>query len=149
MKTWMNKQLFKFQQVFPISTLILLIINLSLQIYGQLEYRNLPFYQTTFSIMLVLFLCVWGFAHIYNDYFEMYKHKKLVEVTLYNPYQVYAFSPFEEVVWRTIYIPMLEEIGSKNVDKIKRWLDLGYIPKEDFPDHLKKYYLTKKPGRLQ
>jgi len=32
--------------------------------------------------------------------------------------------------------------------KVQNWLDLGYIPKKDFPQHLKKYYITKKEQRL-
>jgi len=34
------------------------------------------------------------------------------------------------------------------IKKVENWLDLGYIPKEDFPKHLKKYYITKKQRRL-
>jgi len=48
------------------------------------------------------------------------------------------------------YYNLTNEINylESEIKKVECWLDLGYIPKEDFPKHLKKYYITKKQRRL-
>ena len=89
----------------------------------------------------------------------MYRTEWLAEKIL-NPYGVYAIGPFEEMKYRNFDIVIMEKIfhllpegkcknDLKNqIDKVKQWCDLGYIPKNDFPKHLKKYYITKNESRL-
>ena len=36
----------------------------------------------------------------------------------------------------------------EQIIKVKNWCDMGYIPKKDFPKHLKKYYITTQENRL-
>jgi len=122
--------------------------------------------------IFITFLILLG-AHFYIKILEMYRTEAKANMT-YNPYQVYAFQPFWEMWWRDVYIPQMKSQLSvlktlyrneKNYDeknrlesdikymdseikKVQNWLELGYIPKEDFPKHLKKYYLTDKEQRL-
>lgn len=36
----------------------------------------------------------------------------------------------------------------EQIETVRGWCDLGYIPKKDFPKHLKKYYITDRESRL-
>ena len=125
------------------------------------------------TLFLITLLLVWSVAHFYVKKIEMYRTERRADV-MFNPYQVYAFQPFWEMWWRDVYIPQMKSQLSvlktlyrneKNHDeknrlesdikymdseikKVQNWLELGYIPKKDFPEHLKKYYLTKKETRL-
>jgi len=106
-----------------------------------------------------MLLVVWVGSHCYIKGLEMYKYEALGD-KIYNPYTVYAYGPFEEVTYQALWIPLLNSIHSlmdesemrtnlkTNIDKLEKWLKLGYIPKSDFPEHLKKYYVTKKEKRL-
>jgi len=122
--------------------------------------------------MFIVFL-IWIIAHLYVKKMEMYRteHRAMI---MFNPYQVYAFQPFWEMWWRDVYIPQMRSQLStlkslfriekeenekkqlqKDIDylgveikKVQEWLDLGFIPKKDFPNHLKPYYITKKEQRL-
>lgn len=125
------------------------------------------------TIFFITLLLVWSVAHFYVKKMEMYRTERRADV-MFNPYQVYAFQPFWEMWWRDVYVPqmktqlsLLKTLCRKESDKkekeklqkdisymeeetkkIENWLELGYIPKKDFPEHLRKYYITKKETRL-
>jgi len=159
-------QYVKIKRTAAVGSLVLLAINLSLTLYPYLEHRfQVTYFGVAVEYIVVPFLFVfiifiiWCGAHIYIKKMEMYRTEFLAERIL-NPYGVYAIGPFEEMLYRTMTIPTLEasyvsmpdgkekhEV-KKKLDLAKKWVDLGYIPKEDFPKHLKKYYLTKKQNRL-
>jgi len=124
-------------------------------------------------IFILIMFIIWVCSHIYTNTMEMYRTESLANI-IYNPYQVYAFQPFWEMWWRDVYVPQMKsqvtvlknlykketdeeekeylqkeiKFLDSEVEKIKNWLDLGFIPKKDFPKHLKKYYITNKEKRL-
>lgn len=124
-------------------------------------------------IFIIIVFIVWLGAHIYTETMEMYRTESRANI-MYNPYQVYAFQPFWEMWWRDVYVPQMRtqltvlknlhkneaneeekkylekdiKYMKSEVDKIKNWLELGFIPKKDFPEHLKKFYKTNKEIRL-
>lgn len=150
-----------------VGSLILLAINLSFTAYPYIEFR-FPKYilgviprawvGVPLLLLFVIILILIG-SHIYVCKLEMYRTEHGAEI-LYNPYSIYQISPFEEMLHRNISIPTLIGIYSvmpdgkekeqvkKSLDDFKKWVDLGYIPKEDFPDHLHRYYITDLEGRL-
>ncbi|KYK21160.1 hypothetical protein AYK21_05360 [Thermoplasmatales archaeon SG8-52-2] len=158
-RKFFNLQYTKIKRTAAVGSLIMLILNLSFTIYPFIEHRGVHPYFAIPIIFLLIFLLVWLAAHIYVKKFEMYRTESLAD-KIYNPYSVYAIGPFEEMKYRNFDIVIMEALydnlpdGSKKhelgeqIKKVKRWCDLGYIPKQEFPQHLKKYYITKKESRL-
>jgi hypothetical protein len=167
LRKFINMQYVKMKRMAAVGSLILLAINLSFTIYPFVEFRfpeyvlgMIPRAWVGIPVLLILILLLIMFgAHIYMSKMEMYRTEHLAERIL-NPYAVYQIGPFEEMLYRTMTIPTLEasymampegkekEEVKKNLDRAKKYVDLGYIPKEDFPKHLKKYYITNKERRL-
>lgn len=158
-RRFFNMQIQKLKRVASIGSLILLVFNLSLLIYPYIEHRNVHPYLAIPTIFVLISLLILLLAHAYLKWLDMYRTEQETE-RYFNPYAVYAFQPWDEMVYRYIHIPMLEAVyhmqpeGNYKRDleqlikKLYRWVNKGYIPKEDFPDHLKKYYITNRQARL-
>lgn len=165
-RKWFNLQFVKLKQISMVGSLVLLAINLSLSIYPYIEHR-LPEYfigipKAWFgvpSILLVVMLVLWGLAHFWTQYLEMYRTQQRAERML-NPYNVYHFNPFQVAWYRNLYVPIMREQLAqiddperkkeyrKKLEKVEHWLDLGYMPKDEYPEDLQEYYLTDKNNRL-
>lgn len=155
----LNLQYVKIKRTAAVGSLIMLILNLSFTMYPFIEHRNIHPYFTIPLIFLIVFLLVWLAAHIYVKKLEMYRTESVAE-KFFNPYAVYAIGPFEEMKYRNMDLVIMKILhdllpeGEKKqklkeqIEKIRGWCDLGYIPKKDFPKHLKKYYLTNRESRL-
>ena len=173
-RKFINMQYVKMKHLSAVGSLVLLTLNLSFVLYPYVEHRFpmiffgvLP--RVWVGIPIIFFVTlffVWCVAHFYVKKLEMYRTEKRADI-MFNPYQVYAFQPFWEMWWRDVYIPQMktqlsllkslhrkgDSLGDisyleSEIRKIENWLDLGYIPKKDFPEHLRKYYITKKETRL-
>ena len=166
-RSFVNRQYVKMKRMAAVGSLILLAVNLSFTIYPYIEFRfpeyifgmiprawvGVPF------LLLFVIILIWFGSHIYVRKLEMYRTEHGAEL-LYNPYTVYQISPFEEMMHRSFSIPTLIGVynimpGGKDKEQVKhclddliRWVDLGYIPKKDFPEHLQRYYITNLEGRL-
>jgi len=159
LRRFTNIQIIKLKKVASVGSLILLILNLSLTIYPFIEHRNIHPYIAVPSLFLMITLIVLLLAHIYLKWLDMYRTEAEAE-KYYNPYSVYAFGPWEEMMFRNLWIPLLNTMYlllpegkekkdvKKILDDLWKWTDLGYIPKSDFPEHLKKFYITSKEARL-
>lgn len=166
-RKFINLQYVKMKHLATVGSLILLALNLSFTVYPYIEFRFPQFVfgfipKAWVGVPMVFFIIVtliWFAAHLYVRKMEMYRTEQRAEM-MYNPYQVYAFQPFQEMQYRNITIPILKGIHDllpdgtekdeikQKMDQFKKWLSLGYIPKEDFPEHLKEFYITKKERRL-
>jgi hypothetical protein len=176
-RKFINMQYVKMKHLSAVGSLVLLTLNLSFVLYPYIEHRLPETYFTIIqrawigipTIFFVTLLLVWSVAHFYVKKMEMYRTEKRADI-MFNPYQVYAFQPFWEMWWRDVYIPQMksqlaqmkhlkklnpsDEFSNDisylqdEIKKVENWLDLGYIPKKDFPKHLRKYYITKKESRL-
>lgn len=165
-RKFVNEQYVKLKRVAAVGSLVLLGVNLSLSVYPYVSHR---FPEYLFGIVpstwiaipvvfIVLMTLLWLCAHIYVKKMEMYRTEFRAEM-MFNPYAVYALRPWEEMYFSHTFLPIMEtlielskgeqkEKLEKNIKKFKNWLELGYIPKKDFPKHLKKFYITKKEQRL-
>ena len=166
-RKFLNLQYVKVRRVAAVGSLILLMINLSLTMYPYIEHRfggdifgipsayiGIPFLFVFIGVVVLLL------AHIYVKKMEMYRTEQHAEIK-YNPFSVYAFSPFEEMMYTNSIVPIMRGLlhilpeGSEEqkklkeeTDKFERWCRLGYIPKEEFPKNLMEYYITEKQQRL-
>ena len=161
-----NTQYVKMKRMAAVGSLVLLAVNLAFTIYPYIEFR---FPETIYSlpkawvgvplVFIIIIFLIWGMSHIYVRVFEMYRTETRADV-LYNPYAVYAMMPKEEMTIRGIYLPIMEtnckllpdgvekEKMKAEIDKVKIWCNKGFIPKDDFPEHLKSMYITDKQKRL-
>jgi hypothetical protein len=127
--------------------------------FTYIQYRGIsPYIGITLLFFGILFF-IWVAAHIYVRKFEMYRTESRADV-LYSPYSVYAMAPKEEMMLRGIYLPIMEtnckllaagkekEQMEAEIKKVRAWCEKGFIPKDDFPEHLKEYYITEKQQRL-
>jgi len=106
---------------------------------------------------LFIGLIVLAVATVYLKF--MYRTEAEAE-KYYNPYSVYAIAPFEEVMYRNLWLPLLQSVCNIQndkkqkddlqmvIDRFHRWVNLGYIPKEEYPKHLRKFYTTNVKARL-
>jgi len=160
LRGFINLQYIKIKKVAAVGSMLLLTVNLSLTIFLYFEHRNIHPYIGIPIIFFIVMLVLWFLAHIYVRKMEMYRTEQAAEV-LYNPYAVYAFAPFQEMTYSHSMVPVMKALlkllpeDSKeykdlkfNMERFEEWCKTGYIPKKDFPDNLKKYYITDKQQRL-
>lgn len=160
-RRFINMQYVKMRRVAAIGSLVLLAINVSFTVYPFLtgiylfekSYIGIP------VIFLTIILVIWLMAHIYVNKMEMYRTEQLAEVTL-NPYAIYAITPIQEMHFRTKDLPLMRSLREilpdgeqkieleKSIKQVEGWVERGYIPKKEFPEHLERYYITKKENRL-
>ncbi|MGC9307231.1 MAG: hypothetical protein ACP5FL_00475 [Thermoplasmatota archaeon] len=160
LKKKFNVELTKIKQVAMVGSVVLLTLNIALTAYPYLAWRGIHPYAGVALVFLVILGAIWLLAHVYMNVLEMYKEQKLAENVLYNPYAVHQFTPFQEVTWMYYNMTVLEALQSMATDDAtrekletaiataKNWLSMGYIPRQDFPAHLQKYYLTRHEARI-
>jgi hypothetical protein len=140
----------------------LLAANQAILIYNLIAWRGISLYLAVPAILALLAIAVIAFAKIWVDLLETYKNQVRAQTAL-NPKQIYQIPPFQEMAWRHIHVPrmrsharLLEDAGDTNLsedlyreaDRLERWVQLGYIPRDDFPDHLLDHYLADEGERL-
>ena len=156
-------QFAKMQKVYMPASLMLLILTNSLLFIPYFENRNIHPYVSVCFISLSLFLLLLIIAHVYVRKLGMNQFQHCADIKL-NPFAVNHLSSLDEMRWRTFYIPsmttqykILEYLNENDsylpvlkqeINKIKRWVDLGYIPPDDAPDHLKDLFKSIMEMRL-
>ena len=160
LKKKFNVELTKIKQVAMVGSVILLTLNIALTAYPYLAWRGIHPYAGVALVFLGILGVIWLLAHVYMNVLEMYKEQKMAESVLYNPYAVHQFTPFQEVTWRYYNMTVLKALQSmatddatrqrldNAIDTAENWLSRGYIPRQDFPEHLQKYYLTRREERI-
>ena len=158
---FINRQYVKLKRVASVGSLLLLAVNLSFTIYPYVSHRWV-FHNVYFGLMflnIIILLTLWIIAHVYVNIMEMYRTESKADL-LYNPYSIYALTPKEEMLYNYFHLTVLQGLyetvsGEKDTSKLKDsiekitfWINNGYIPIEHLPEELKKWYITKKRGRL-
>jgi hypothetical protein len=158
-RKFINMQYVKLKRTAAVGSLVILTLNLSFSIYPFISHRGIHPYLAIPILFLTVMIVLWIAADFYVRRLEMYRTEFLAE-RIFNPYSVYAIGPFEEMKYRNMEIPIMEALSNlmpngpgkndfdKQLENVKKWCDLGYIPKNDFPAHLKKYYITNSEKRL-
>jgi len=158
-RRFFNVQYVKLKKVAPVGSMITLFLNLAFTMYPYVEHRfphpylGIP---VVFGINLFIGLFL---AHVYLNWLQMYRTEAEAE-KYFNPYAVNYFGPWEEVVYRNLWIPVLEGIRDNEtnpkrkeyyqrcIDRFLGWMDQGFVPKKDFPKHLLKFYKDRTQKRL-
>lgn len=152
-------QMIKVKRTAPMYNLILLVLLNALSIYPILEGRAIHPYISFPAVLVLLITLIWAGSHLYQIVLGMNKNEARAE-RIINPYCVWAMGPWEEMLIRNIWLPSMKGIYANmpgGEDKIElgeaisnmsRWVELGYIPKKDYPKHLLKHYIAKDGERL-
>jgi hypothetical protein len=81
-----------------------------------------------------------------------YHHETAAQVS-HSPVQVYAPNPWQIVLWRTFRLPKARALASiaegeareelqEAIERWERWIELGYIPRDEYPPDLLHHYLA-------
>lgn len=157
---WINFQLGMLKRTATVINMFLLVFANSLLLSGYLEQRNIHPYVAIPLVFISVSIILWYLSRFFVLKMEMYRTEKLTDKIL-DPFAVYGLIPYEEMWFRELFIPNMEarysmmpegrakEEYKKHIDNVKEWVVNGIIPKKQFPEHLKKYYLTEKEHRLE
>lgn len=130
-KKWFMLQVWRIQQVAQVMTIALLAINLSLQIYTFMEWREGSVFATPYTgatmIMLILAAIIWGFAIFWDMRLRMWREQATVLIER-NPYAKEKMSSKEIMVYGIMWLPVLDNLGKtdakakKAADALRTWL---------------------------
>ena len=101
-KKWLMLQMWRVQQVAQILTIGMLAVNLTLQIYPYMKWREGDFFATPYVgaslILLALVAGVWAFALIWDMRLKMWREQMTVAVEK-NPFTKEKMTPKEIMVY--------------------------------------------------
>lgn len=139
-------------KVGPIVNLALLITTLSLTVVRFVYWRGGPLWAWIGAIAVIIVVGILVFAHLWTNKLDMVRAARRASA-IHDPCQVYQIHPYERAIWLNITIPrlMMEvEVARKLgidpghllavIDKMQRWEKLGFIPRNEYPEHLLPYY---------
>lgn len=148
-RAWLMEQLEIVRRLTGIYTVALLAVNLSFTMYAFLEWRDIHPYVAIPFLTVCIGLLVWLTARLIVVKWEFYKSEKIAQMK-YNQFAVYAVQPWENMLLRTLYLPLMRAVADDDMDelresieKIEEWVDRGVIPRDQFPPDLRKYYVSK------
>jgi len=143
-KNWVFEQMEKFVQFNAIGMPALLVMNLASSLFVYVQYRSVHPYVGISSLFVSLFFAYWLVSHLVVRKGGTYLNRSRAAIK-YNQYSVWAIPPFQ---WMMIMYVWMDGIKDKEKKaKVENWLKLGYIPKKDFPDELKEFYIAKEGNR--
>lgn len=130
----------------------LLIATLSLTMARFVYWRGGYLWIWVAGCALLTVLGIVIFAHVWTNKFDMVRAARRASA-IHDPCQVYQMHPYERAIWLNVTIPQLvlqaqvaAKLGldtshiSTVIGKMRKWEALGYIPREDYPEHLLHYY---------
>jgi len=131
LKKWFMLNVWRLQQVAQVLTLALLALNLSLQIFGLIKWReDSPLsisYVGVPMILLVLAMAIWTFAIVWDLRLKMWRDQATVLVER-NPYSKEKMSAKEIMIYGVLWLPLLEDIGKRDpkakvaADALREWI---------------------------
>ena len=115
MKKWFMLQVWRLQQVAQILTLALLALNLSLQIFGLIKWRENSVLSISYVgvplIILLLAMVIWTFAIFWDLRLKMWRDQATVLIER-NPYSKERMSSKEVALYLLLWLPLLDKVGS-------------------------------------
>jgi hypothetical protein len=128
-KKWAMIQVWRFQQIAMIGSLLLLILNLSFTIYSYLGWRIRNPYIGVTVVATSLVLIIWFAAWLWDRRFRLWREQQAVLVDR-NPYAAERLSAKEIVNFDWIWIPALQKIDPETAAKLRLWVETEY---RDYP----------------
>ena len=118
-KKWLMLQMWRLQQVAQVLTLALMAINLSLQVWGYVKWRDEFLANSLYgplTIVLVLAIVIWSFAIVWDRRLKMWREQQAVLIER-NPYAKERMAAKEIALYEILWMPLLERLA-KDDEKI-------------------------------
>ncbi|MGQ9587244.1 MAG: hypothetical protein ACUVT7_02525 [Thermoplasmata archaeon] len=113
-KKWFMLQVWRLQQVAQIMALALLALNLALQIFDLIKWRQGSLLSTSWvgvpTILLFLALVIWTFAMFWDLRLKLWRDQMTVLVER-NPYTKEKLSSKEVLMFGIMWLPMMERLS--------------------------------------
>jgi hypothetical protein len=146
-KKWFMLQVWRVQQVAAILTLALMALNLALQAFDLIKWREDSPLSTSWigvpMILLLLAMAIWSFAIFWDLRLKMWRDQATVLVER-NPYSKEKMSSKELAMYAITWLPIMEKMGQDDpkikaaADGFREWLRKAYaadpILREDLKD---------------
>ena len=133
-KKWFMLQIWRLQQVAAILTLVLLALNLALQIFGLIKWREGSLLSTSWIgvplILLLLAMVIWSFAIVWDLRLKMWRDQATV-LAERNPYAKEKMTAKEVAFYGLTWIPILEKMGKDDpnimeaANAMRRWIKIA------------------------
>ena len=130
-KKWFMLQMWRLQQVAQVLTLVLLALNLSLQIFGLIKWREGSPLSTSYVgvplILLFLAMAIWTCAIIWDLRLKMWRDQMTI-LTERNPYAKEKMAAKEIALYEVLWLPLLDKLGKDDpktkqaADELRAWL---------------------------
>lgn len=147
LKAWFMVQIWRFQQIAMVGSLILLVLNLGLTIYGYIDWRIRNPYIGVPAIVLTLVAIIWLAAWTWDRRLRLWREQQAVMVDR-NPFAAERLSPKEMLNFEWIWLPIVEHSNPETAAKLRQWMESQY---RDHPDlhnnvnEIKKKVLRRAP----
>lgn len=162
-RTWKDvamRNLIRLRKTGGLVSLGLLTVNQALLIAQTVAWRGFNPWIVVPSVAFLLFTLAIAISYAVWILGDGY-HAETAAQVAHNPTQTYAYNPFQQVEHKQLRIPKLRAIAAiaedhdpeaaaelrEAIDRWERWVDLGYIPRDEYPEHLLHHYLSD-GGRL-
>ncbi len=126
LKKWFMVQVWRLQQIAMVGSLILLVVNLALTLYGYVRWRLPNPYMGVPLVALVLIGIIWGAAWVWDRHLKLWREQQTVMVDR-NQYAGECLNPKEAVLFEWSWIPMVEKADPKMADNLRAWLRKQYL----------------------
>ncbi len=139
------RHLYRVSVLSPMITPLLLVINISMSIYGFIQ-EEISIYIALPVIFITITIFILWLAYFLVHIKQIQRNQKKAQF-MYDPSQNRHFAPFQQIWINGLDVEIMHYLvfGDKNrlkkaLDKAKRWGKTGYFANDDVPADLKMYF---------
>lgn len=158
-RTWKDlvmRNLIRLRKTGGLVSLGLLTVNQALLIAQTVAWRGLDPWIVVPTVAFTLFTLAVAVSYAIWVLGDGFHHETAAQVD-HNPIQVNTWNPFQKIEHAKLRIPKLRALAAvaenhdpkaaaelrEAIDRWERWVDLGYIPRDEYPEELLHHYLSK------
>lgn len=118
-------QVWRLQQIAMVGSLILLVINLGLTIYGYIDWRIRNPYIGVPAVVFALVTVIWIAAWAWDRRLRLWREQQSVIIER-NPYASERLSPKELLMFEYVWIPGMQKADPEFAAKCREWVSTEY-----------------------
>ena len=115
-KKWFMLQVWRFQQISQVATLVMLSASLATTVWSLVKYRGGIFANSFVGILVIMIIIgftLWAFAIYWDLRLRMWRDQATVLVER-NPYSKEKMAPKEIVLYAMTWLPVMEKLGEND-----------------------------------
>ncbi|MGB1586993.1 MAG: hypothetical protein ACPHID_08140 [Thermoplasmatota archaeon] len=130
-------------------------MTLTLVAFGYIAWRGFNTYYGIALLFVLILGAILAWGYLYVEVLGLFRAKRASVATM-DPVQVYAMTPYQEMMIRTVTLPNLRNnraiaahlgLDTTEIDasiaNVEAWQANGFIPKDQFPPELLHHYKTE------